>query len=510
MQLAPQLAPIAVFRPTPMASFDESLAIEQAYRHVEAGRLFDADIAARRVLKESPRSIQVLRLQAVIASARNDQPAALAFLKKCLALRPKDHLVHWDLARVLTLEGRYDEAMARYDKALKYKPDYLEAITGKADVLERRGDYEAARKLLDPYVQAGTEEIGMAVVFIRIYQRLDQYREGLELAARHLRDENADSLSRRHLLFLSAKAHEALGQYDAAFESYGQMNRCVAQPFDMYSYRENVDELIETFSAQNMPLLPKSGNRSELPIFIACMPRSGSTLVEQIIHAHPHAFGAGEISPLNRMVHDLQSLIGSFQTYPACVADLNIAHLDELSRSYLKEIKRMGRSAIRVVNKHLDNGRHVAMMSLLFPAGRVIHIQREALDNCFACYMAMLSPVQSAWASDLESLGFVYREHERLMQHWREVLDYPILHVKYEDLVEDPERWIRKIIDFCGLEWDDRCLRFHEAKRNVLTLSYDQVRRPIYTSAVKRYEKYEAHLGPLRKALRGEGEAPTD
>ena len=484
-----------------MPSFNEVVAIEEGYRHVDAGRLLDAAVAATRILKASPKSVRALRLQAVIASARSDHQKAANLLRKCLTLRPKDHVLHWDLARARTSQGRFNEALACYEKALKLKPDYLDAIAGKADVLERRGDYHAAKVLLDPYVQAGTEEIAIAIVHIRILQRLGQYREGLDLAARHLRDQSADSLSRRHLFFLAAKAHEKLEQYDEAFEAYGQVNLGMGPTFDQDAYRQRIDVLIETFSAQNMPLLPKSEIRSQLPIFIACMPRSGSTLVEQIIHAHPRAFGAGEIPYLHQLVQELQEHIGSYQTYPACVADLNTAHLDEISQSYLDEIKRMGRSAIRVANKQLDNYRHVPMMSLLFPAGRVIHIQREAVANCFSCYMAMLPPMQAAWASDLDNLGFVYREHERLMQHWREVLDYPILHVKYEDLVEEPERWIRRIIDFCGLEWDDRCLRFHEAKRNVLTLSYDQVRQPIYTSAVKRFEKYEAHLGPLRKAL---------
>lgn len=484
-----------------MPSFNETVAIEEGYRHIAAGRLLQAAGIAKGILKASPKSVQALRMQAAIASARSDYSTAAKLLRKCLTLRPKNHVLHWDLARSRSLQGRFNEALACYEKALKLKPDYFDAITGKAAVLERLGDYHTGKVLLDPYVQTGTEEIGMAVVYIRILQRFGQYREGLDLAARHLRYEEADSLSRRHLFFLSGKAYEELGQYDAAFESFSGVNNGVGPKFDVDAYRQQTDALIETFSAQNMPLLPRSGNRSELPIFIACMPRSGSTLVEQIIHAHPRAFGAGEIPHIHLMVQELQTRICSYQSYPYCVADLNSVDLDKLSSSYLNEIKKMGRSAIRVSNKQLDNYRHIPMISLLFPAGRVIHIQRDALANCFSCYMAMLPPMQAAWASDLESLGFVYREHERLMQHWREVLDYPILHVKYEDLVENPDRWIRKIIEFCGLEWDDRCLQFHEAERNVLTLSYDQVRRPIYTSAVKRYEKYEAHLGPLRKAL---------
>ena len=198
------------------------------------------------------------------------------------------------------------------------------------------------------------------------------------------------------------------------------------------------------------------------------------------------------------MILELQGTIGSIQTYPACIADLTERNLDELSKSYLDVLKRIGRNAVRVTNKQLNNYDHLAMVSLLFPGARVIHIHRDPLDTCFSCFMAALN---APWASDLRNMAFAYRQYQRVMQHWHEVLDLPILDVAYEDLVDDPDRWIRESIEFCGLEWDERCLRYYESDRNVLTMSYDQVRQPIYKSAVKRYEKYEAFLGPLREAL---------
>ncbi len=481
-----------------MSSLQQSIKIGRAYKLFESGDSFNAGMLAERIVKREPKNLAALRLLGLIALGANDPMRASSYLNKCIALCPRDARLRWDLARVHLVEGRYDAAIACYDKSLKLKPDFIEAVTGKADVLERRGDPEAARALIEPYIQAGTEEIGMAVVYLKLEQRAGRYREGLALADRHLADATADPLAQRHLFAMNARAYEKVEDYDKAFEAYTNANRWMAQPFDPVGYRDKVDELVETFSAQNMPLLSRSRNRSELPIFIACMPRSGSTLVEQIIHAHPRAHGAGEIPHLNRMILELQGTIGSIQTYPACIADLTERNLDELSKSYLDELKRMGRSAVRVTNKHLDNYAHLAMVSLLFPGARVIHIHRDPLDNCFSCFMAAL---KAPWASNLRNMAFAYRQYQRVMQHWREVLDLPILDVAYEDLVDDPDRWIREIIEFCGLEWDERCLRYYEADRNVLTISYDQVRQPIYKAAVKRYEKYEAFLGPLREAL---------
>ena len=272
-------------------------------------------------------------------------------------------------------------------------------------------------------------------------------------------------------------------------------------PFHPGEYVEQVDQLIGMFSAENLAVLPRAKNKSELPVFIACMPRSGSTLVEQILHAHPKAVGIGEHDDLHNLVGNLQERIESFQTYPACIADLRQPHLDQFSESYLTLCRKLGKGATRVVNKHLINYRHLGMVEMLFPGARVIHIRRNRIDNGLACYMAALSPAQFPWIADQRHVGLVWREYERLMTHWREVLKTPILEVCYEELVEDTEGQIRRIIDFCGLEWDDRCLRYYEVDRKVMTLSSDQVRKPIFKTAVMRYKRYEEFLGPLKESL---------
>ena len=176
-------------------------------------------------------------------------------------------------------------------------------------------------------------------------------------------------------------------------------------------------------------------------------------------------------------------------------------HADKLARQYLDDLKRFDRKATRIINKHIDNYMYLGFIELLLPGARIVHVTRDPLDNCFSIYMAQMSTSAYPWSTDLANIALVYKQYERLMTHWRDVLSIPMLDVKYEDLVADTEAWVRRIIDFLGLPWDEKCLRYWEAERTVMTLSYDQVNKPIYKSAVKRYEKYEAFIGPLREAL---------
>ena len=181
--------------------------------------------------------------------------------------------------------------------------------------------------------------------------------------------------------------------------------------------------------------------------------------------------------------------------------DLDQETVDRLAGQYIAAVTRVGRRARRVVNKSLENYRHLGLIALLCPGARIIHCRRDPMDTCFSCFMGGIKPERLPWVAHLDHLGLAYRQYERLMRHWQSVLDLPVLEVVYEDVVDDLDGQVRRIIDFCGLDFDDRCLRFWESGRAVLTLSYAQVNRPIYRSAVARWRKYEQHLQPLRDAL---------
>jgi hypothetical protein len=233
------------------------------------------------------------------------------------------------------------------------------------------------------------------------------------------------------------------------------------------------------------------------------MPRSGTTLVEQILASHPAVFGAGELLRVGEIAQRLPSALGSRLDYPLCLADFSQQAADAAAQEYLDYLQSLsGGEATRVTDKMPGNFMHLGLIDLLFPGARIIHCMRDPLDTCLSCYSQNFNGHE--YTHDLSHLGHFYRDYQRIMQHWRGVVRVPVLEVQYEALVEDPEPGSRRLIEFCGLPWDDSCLRFYENKRTVVTASYDQVRRPIYKTSTERWRNYERHIDPLKAALAGE------
>jgi hypothetical protein len=277
----------------------------------------------------------------------------------------------------------------------------------------------------------------------------------------------------------------------------------IPAPFDANGWPELTDQLLEACSPQRFAQLPRSTNDSQLPVFIVAMPRSGSTLIETIIDAHPDAHGAGEFEATRFLIESIPLEIGSNLPSPACVEDIDQNDVDGLSRTCLDCLTAQNPDARRITDKYLVNYRHLGLLVAPFPAGRIIHCRRHPLDICLSCSAMVLMPHPHPFASHLRDLGVVYLDYERVMHRWRDVLGIPRLEVPHGALVADQESWSRRIIEFCGLDRDDRCLRFHEGARVVQTASYDQVTKPGYTSSVARYRGFEPHLGPLKEVLAG-------
>jgi hypothetical protein len=260
-------------------------------------------------------------------------------------------------------------------------------------------------------------------------------------------------------------------------------------------------QIRSVFSRDAMARYQRSSIGSELPVFIVGMPRSGSTLVEQILHAHPQAYGAGELSDLRAVLQRVPELTGAEDMYPACVPWLNSQQMTALGEAYIAALRAHSRTAVRIVDKNLNNYEMLGMIALMLPKARIIHATRHPLDCCVSCFTQRFMGAMHAYSYDLANLGRHYRLYHDLMAHWANTLDVQIFEVRYEDVVADVASHARTIVEFCGLEWDERCLRFHEAKREVITMSYDQVRRPIYDSSVGRWARFEQQLGPLIEAL---------
>ncbi|MHC4966008.1 MAG: tetratricopeptide repeat-containing sulfotransferase family protein [Planctomycetota bacterium] len=491
-----------------MTAASEREALTQAGRHYRQGSLEEAERLCRQVLKRNRRAADAYQLLGLVEFKRADWDKAAFNYRKGLAIKPREPRFHYLLAKISTARGRFREALPRFDKALALQDDFLPAIAWKAIALERLGDFEQARALVEPFVERGDEDADMAEVFVKLELQSGRLQPALAVIERQLEKPDLGALPREVLLFLKGRLLEDAGDFDASFEAYVQANAAQAATFDLDQYVAYVNRIVSFFSAERLETLPRAGNRSETPIFIAGMPRSGTTLIEQIIDAHPHAVGVGEITDLEEIVGSLEKRIGSARPYPEGAAELTPPSADRLAAAYLDRTRSLARGARRVVDKNLENYKHLGLIALLFPAARIIHATRDPLDTCVSCYVSHLMPGKHAYAADQRHLAFVYRQYERLMRHWRAVLEQPILDVSYEQLIHDQAGVSRRIIEFCGLEWDDRCLRFHESGRVATTLSYDQVRRPLYASSVARFRRFERHLGPLQELLpppRGEG-----
>jgi tetratricopeptide (TPR) repeat protein len=484
-----------------MTAASEREALTEAGRHYRQGRLDEAVRLCRQVLKRNRRAADAYQLLGLVEFKRANWDQAAFNYRKGLAIQPREPRFHYLLAKISAVRGRFREALERFDKALALQDDFTPAIAWKAIALERLGEFEQARALVEPFVARGAEDADMAEVFVKLELRAGRRQPALAVIERQLETPGLGALAREVLLFLKGRLLEDAGDFDASFEAYRQANAAQGAAFDVDGYVAYVNRIVSFFSAERLGTLPRAGNRSDAPVFIAGMPRSGTTLIEQIIDAHPQAVGVGEITALEDIVGSLDRRLGSARPYPEAAADLTPQRADRLAAAYLDRTRDAARGARRVVDKNLENYKHLGLIALLFPAARIIHATRDPLDTCVSCYVSHLMPAKHAYAADQRHVALVHRQYERLMRHWRAVLEQPILDVSYEQLIDDQAGVSRRIIEFCGLEWDDRCLRFHESGRVATTLSYDQVRRPVYASSVGRFRRFERHLGPLKELL---------
>lgn len=475
--------------------------LQQAERLYAARHFGEAEAICRNLVSQHPADVGARLLLARLALDKGLHDEAAGHLERCVQISPRDPEVRLALAQVRLKAGQLEQAEAAFDHVLRLRPGHLGAVTGKAGVLDRGRRRDEALELLMPFVAARREDIDMAALLARLATQAGKPDLAIEVASRHARDRAAAPGPLRSLLFQLGAALEEAGRYDEAFASYERANALLKLPYDPRQTRARMERLMEICSRATLEALPRSADQSELPVFVIGMPRSATTLVDRIIDAHPRAAGGGELDILPQIADELSRRIGSNLGWPECIRDLDEGDVSRLSQEYLAALRRVSPEARRIADKQLGNDQTLGLASLLVPRARVIHCRRDPMDTCFSCFAHALAPTLHPYASDLSWLGHQYRLVERLLLHWRATLDLPWLTVEYEDLVEHPEPATRRIIEFCGLEWDERCLRFHEAAGHAHTLSYDQVRRPVYRSSVGRAKHFEAHLGPLREAL---------
>jgi tetratricopeptide (TPR) repeat protein len=440
---------------------------------IDLGRVEEAAAALEQALALDPTSDDAINLLGRIAFMRGALDAALAHYRRALELKPNSADLHNRMGHVLHSLGRFREASDAYLNALALDPSDTRIYLNLADTKTFTKD--------DPHLHA---------------------MQALE------RDESIQQSERMYLHFALGKAFADLNDHARAFEYLLQGN---ALKRAQITYDEMATlALFERTKVLFTPALIKKkarhGQRSHLPVFILGMPRSGTSLVEQILASHPRVFGAGELTTFEDVICK-ERASRSLLPYPDCIPALDAASITQIGAHYLAEMRRLAAtSTTRVTNKMPSNYLFIGLIHMTLPNARIIHTVRDPVETCISCFSKLFALEQN-YTYDLAELGRYYRGYQRLMAHWHHALPPGrILDVRYEDVVTDLEGQARRIIAHCGLDWDERCLAFHQTDRPVRTASAMQVRRPIYTTSIRRERVYEPFLEPLLTAL-GVGQA---
>jgi len=485
---------------------------DHAEAHSRLGAIFaslkrpdEAVFHYRRAIAIRPDDVEALNSLAGALLNRIASQDDFTEAEKCYrqALRQRADLpvILMNLSVLLRDTGRHDEAMDCLRRALALKPGDADVLAGMAHIHEYKGEFEAGYALLKPLLERGTDNSSVALAYAALARHIDQRDGAAALLERVLLLEQQPAHERQGMHFRLGKLYDEMKEYDKAFAHYQKAHSLeeVAR-FDVKQNERTFDTLIDVFSAANIARRPRVSNPSRLPVFIVGMPRSGTSLVEQILASHPEVHGAGELGDIHHMTFTLPAIAGSGIPYPQCVDALQQEQLDDIAARHLARLKALSGTAARITDKMPHNFLALGLIDMLFPGARIIHCVRDPIDTCLSIYFLKFNAAHP-YTDDMTHLGVYYRQYQRLMAHWKNVLRIPILDVQYEELVANQEKVSRKMVEFCGLEWDERCLRFHESGRVVSTHSYDQVRRPLYKKSVARWKNYERHLGPLITAL---------
>jgi tetratricopeptide (TPR) repeat protein len=471
------------------SSFAEALnnwgsSLSHLGRYEEAEQCFREAIAANPNFSDPHGNLGILlRQKSYLADSE-------ASLRRALKLRPTDVDARINLGLTLVFLGRLRDAKSYFAKALKTEPRNPLALFGMGQIAMIEGRFEEAEATYRRIIEINPKMTNAwaALALTRKMTSADGQwlKDALELSSSKIHP-----MEEANLRFAIGKYYDDINDFAQAFQNFERGNELLKTSADDYDRKRRshlIDELIRVYSRESISKIGAHGSSSGKPVFVVGMPRSGTSLAEQIIASHPAAYGAGELD-----FWDSRTLEET--PTPAILSET--ARL-EVAERYLRFLDNHSGNASRIINKANANSDFLGLIYSVFPNARVIYMQRDPIDTCLSCYFQQFLTGMN-FAFDLSDLVHYYGEHRRIMEHWRSVLPPGfLLEVPYEGLVADQETWSRKMLEFIGLEWDPRVLDFHSNDRHVTTASAWQVRQKIYTGSVARWRNYEKFIGPLK------------
>lgn len=459
-------------------------------RPAEAAACFEA------LLQQDRGNMQALRNLAYARQAEGKFAPALNCLDAISRERTLNAEELASRGSILVSLGQRAAAGSAFEDALRLEPAQPAALAGKAEVLEFQGRYEEGLAVLMPFLDSASHNPVIALAAGRLLRRLGRTKEAAALLLPCLEQQLSDIKLSRRLLFTLGEIHDELGEYETAFAYFRDAHAISPKKFAIENHRSWVRQTIGLYSTHSTRGMPRAERGSPDVIFIIGMPRSGTSLVEQILASHPGVQPGGERSDIGVLAQEL--LPGLIEHG---LASISVEQLSTRAEAYLRGAGKIPARAMFITDKMPLNFLYLGLIAMLFPGARIVHCRRDPLDTAISCYFTDFLDPALAFSEDLQTISQYYEQYQLLMDHWTEVLELAIHEVVYEDLVRGQEKTTRALLEFVGLPWDERCLHFHNSERNVDTASHAQVRRPIYTSSVGRSAHYARQLASLRQML---------
>ncbi len=515
--------------------------LAEALKLFRDGKLAKAESLVRKVLRKNALDTGAIRLLAVIGIRIGKIDDALHLLERCLELAPHFHLARQNYATALVRRQRYDEALAELETLLRAEPDNPTYRLMKSSFLVQKGEHEPALPILEAILEDYPDQsnahmnyghtlkaVGRVDEAIAAYRRAIELRPAIgeaywslanlktfrfsdadvermraEILPEH--DDSGDPDDQAHLLFALGKALEDRGDFDEAFACYergnairGKHHRHNAK-IHIFDTARQIKALTKAFFAERAGW----GCPARDAIFVVGLPRAGSTLIEQILSSHSQVEGTSELPDIIAISRKLagKSRKHPAGDYPEILAKLSEHDVRELGEGYLASTRVQRHEGLPFfIDKMPNNYQHIGLIHLILPNARIVDARRHPMAGCFSNFKQLFAQGQT-FTYSLTDLGYYYRDYVKLMDHWDDVLPGRVHRVQYENMVADTETEIRALLDYCGLPFEEQCLRFYETKRAIRTPSSEQVRRPVYSEGVEQWRNFEAHLEPLKKAL---------
>ena len=501
-------------------------------RHLHASRYRKAEDAFKKLLIEDENNIDALRFMGILAFKSGNHDIAEAMFTKALRLDPTYSLVWANLAQVYSVTGQLDKAKKSFKNILNMEPRNGLIWAEYGTVLTKLANYEESKnaylKALNFKSDSPRVHLSLGHVYKtmgEIENSIDSYKNSIiqnklsgeaywslanlktysfseneiKVMEETLKEDMSD-IERSQIYFALGKAYEVKKDFDNSFNNYFKGNE-VKKGLIKYSSDDTTDNtkrILDFFNLETIRDFSKSSTVDQDPIFVLGMPRSGSTLVDQIISSHSKVDGTQELPNIIKIASELNS--NNQNTYPEILKELDESKLSEMGNNYLSETTWARKNAPFFIDKMPNNFIHIGLIKTILPNAKIIDTRRDPMDTCFSCYKQFFARGQ-LFTYSLEDLGNYYTDYIKAMNHWHSVYGKDIFTVHYDNVINKTEETIRELIDYCNLPFEKECLEFYKSSRPVKTPSAEQVRQPIYKSGLNYWKNYEKHLVPLKKII---------